>query len=80
MVLSNGLLWKAPSGIVAISLLWKPLEDGRAKKTHERLRHKRTKPDLTALETVVKKVVKKVETQTNYAECQHLTLKYVQVC
>lgn len=76
MVLSKGLLWKAPSGIVAISLLWKPLEDGRAKETRERLRHKRTKPDLTALETVVKKV----ETQTNYAECQHLTLKYAQVC
>lgn len=36
------------------------------------LRHKCTKPDLTASEMVVKKV----ETQTNYAECQHLTLKY----
>lgn len=26
MVRSKGLFWKAPSGIVAISLLWKPLE------------------------------------------------------
>lgn len=48
----------------------------KSKKTHERLCHKRTKADLTASETVVKKV----ETQTNYAECQHLILKYVQVC
>lgn len=76
MVLSKGLLWKAPSGIVAISLLWKPLGGWKSKKTHERLLHKCTKPDLKASETVVKKV----ETQTNYAECQHLTLKYVQVC
>lgn len=32
----------------------------KSKKTHERLRHKCTKPDLTASETVVKRV----ETQT----------------
>lgn len=48
----------------------------KSKKTHERLRQECTKPDLTASETVVKKV----ETQTNYAECQHLILKYAQVC
>lgn len=38
MVRSRGLLWKAPSGIEAISLLWNPLRvEGKEK--HMELQH-----------------------------------------